>query len=90
VRLQARGLVDERDGTWYIVDPLFSEWLRRSSPLAAHRRPRRPATYRLAGTVRDRVGGPPRQRRPGAHRATPDGYSGWTTTINGDIALKNA
>ncbi len=34
VRLQARGLVDERDGTWYIVDPLFDEWLRRSSPLA--------------------------------------------------------
>ena len=34
VRLQARGLVDERDSTWYIVDPLFSEWLRRASPLA--------------------------------------------------------
>ncbi len=34
VRLQGRGLVDERNGTWYIVDPLFSEWLRRSSPLA--------------------------------------------------------
>lgn len=34
VRLQGRGLVDERDGTWYIVDPLFDEWLRRSSPLA--------------------------------------------------------
>jgi hypothetical protein len=33
-RLQGRGLVDERDGTWYIVDPLFNEWLRRSSPLA--------------------------------------------------------
>ena len=33
-RLQGRGLVDERDGTWYIVDPLFDEWLRRSSPLA--------------------------------------------------------
>jgi hypothetical protein len=32
-RLQGRGLVDERDGTWYIVDPLFAEWLRRSSPL---------------------------------------------------------
>src|SRR5215217_1041597 len=28
VRLQGRGLVDERDGTWYIVDPLFNEWLR--------------------------------------------------------------
>jgi hypothetical protein len=34
VRLQERGLVDERDGVWYIVDPLFDEWLRRSSPLA--------------------------------------------------------
>ena len=34
VRLQRRGLVDQRDGTWYIVDPLFSEWLRRASPLA--------------------------------------------------------
>lgn len=34
VRLQGRGLVDERDGTWYMVDPLFDEWLRRSSPLA--------------------------------------------------------
>jgi hypothetical protein len=34
VRLQSRGLVDERDGIWYIVDPLFDEWLRRSSPLA--------------------------------------------------------
>jgi hypothetical protein len=33
-RLQARGLVDERDGVWYIVDPLFDEWLRRASPLA--------------------------------------------------------
>lgn len=34
VRLQGRGLVDERDGVWYIVDPLFGEWLRRASPLA--------------------------------------------------------
>ncbi|MGD0454752.1 MAG: hypothetical protein ABSB69_14250 [Solirubrobacteraceae bacterium] len=34
VRLQGRGLVDERDGSWYIVDPLFGEWLRRASPLA--------------------------------------------------------
>ncbi len=33
-RLQRRGLVDERDGAWYIVDPLFNEWLRRASPLA--------------------------------------------------------
>jgi hypothetical protein len=36
VRLQGRGLVDERDGSWYIVDPLFAEWLRRASPLADH------------------------------------------------------
>lgn len=34
VRLQGRGLVDERDGAWYIVDPLFNEWLCRSSPMA--------------------------------------------------------
>lgn len=34
VRLQGRGLVDQRDGSWYIVDPLFAEWLRRASPLA--------------------------------------------------------
>ena len=34
VRLQGRGIVDDRDGAWYIVDPLFAEWLRRSSPLA--------------------------------------------------------
>jgi hypothetical protein len=34
MRLQRRGLVDERDSTWYIVDPLFGEWLRRASPLA--------------------------------------------------------
>jgi hypothetical protein len=33
-RLQGRGLVDERDGEWYVVDPLFAEWLRRASPLA--------------------------------------------------------
>jgi len=33
-RLQRRGLVDLRDGSWYIVDPLFGEWLRRASPLA--------------------------------------------------------
>jgi hypothetical protein len=33
-RLQGRGLVDLRDDTWYIVDPMFSEWLRRASPLA--------------------------------------------------------
>jgi energy-coupling factor transporter ATP-binding protein EcfA2 len=33
-RLQGRGLVDRRDDGWYIVDPLFAEWLRRASPLA--------------------------------------------------------
>jgi hypothetical protein len=33
-RLQGRGLVDQRDGTWFIVDPLFNEWLKRASPLA--------------------------------------------------------
>ena len=33
-RLRRRGLVDDRDGAWYIVDPLFAEWLRRASPLA--------------------------------------------------------
>jgi AAA domain-containing protein len=33
-RLQKRGLVDRRDSEWYIVDPLFGEWLRRASPLA--------------------------------------------------------
>jgi AAA domain len=33
-RLQGRGLVDQRDDGWYIVDPLFAEWLRRASPLA--------------------------------------------------------
>lgn len=34
MRLQGRGLVDQRDSEWYIVDPLFDEWLRRASPLA--------------------------------------------------------
>jgi hypothetical protein len=34
VRLQGRGLVDLREGSWYVVDPLFAEWLRRASPLA--------------------------------------------------------
>jgi len=33
-RLRGRGLIDRRDSVWYIVDPLFHEWLRRSSPLA--------------------------------------------------------
>lgn len=32
--ITSRPLVDERDGSWYIVDPLFNERLRRSSPLA--------------------------------------------------------
>jgi energy-coupling factor transporter ATP-binding protein EcfA2 len=39
VRLQRRGLVDMRDGVWHIVDPLFEEWLRRSSPLADRQLP---------------------------------------------------
>ncbi len=43
VRLQGRGLVDERDGIWYVVDPLFDEWLRRASPLADQRDPQPPA-----------------------------------------------
>jgi hypothetical protein len=38
-RLRGRGLVDERDGEWFIVDPLFREWLRRSSPLADRQLP---------------------------------------------------
>ena len=33
-RLRGRGLVEQRDGTWEIVDPLFAEWLRRHSPLS--------------------------------------------------------
>jgi len=33
-RLRGRGLVDQREDGWYIVDPLFNEWLRRASPLA--------------------------------------------------------
>jgi hypothetical protein len=35
-RLRGRGLVDQRDGRWEIVDPLFAEWLRRHSPLSEH------------------------------------------------------
>jgi hypothetical protein len=31
--------VDKRDGEWRIVDPLFREWLRRSSPFAERRLP---------------------------------------------------
>ncbi|HET9118724.1 MAG TPA: hypothetical protein VFN75_11725 [Pseudonocardiaceae bacterium] len=34
IRLQRRGLIDEHDGAWRIVDPFFAEWLRRTSPLA--------------------------------------------------------
>jgi energy-coupling factor transporter ATP-binding protein EcfA2 len=33
-RLEGRGLVERKDDEWLIVDPLFAEWLRRSSPLA--------------------------------------------------------
>jgi hypothetical protein len=51
-RLQRRGLVDRRHDTWYVVDPLFSEWLRRASPLAdtssAPNMPER--LYRFTGT----------------------------------------
>jgi hypothetical protein len=36
-RLRGRGIVDRRDAEWYIVDPLFNEWLRRASPLAERR-----------------------------------------------------
>jgi hypothetical protein len=32
-RLRRRGLVEKRESGWYIVDPLFGEWLRRASPL---------------------------------------------------------
>jgi len=32
-RLRGRGLVDQRADGWYIVDPLFGEWLSRHSPL---------------------------------------------------------
>jgi hypothetical protein len=41
-RLQGRGLVDRRGDAWYIVDPLFGEWLRRASPLADGLTPRVP------------------------------------------------
>jgi molybdopterin-guanine dinucleotide biosynthesis protein len=34
-RLRRRGLVEQRRGTWRIVDPLFAAWLRRNSPFAA-------------------------------------------------------
>jgi len=32
-RLRGRGLVDQRAEGWYVVDPLFGEWLARHSPL---------------------------------------------------------
>jgi hypothetical protein len=38
-RLRGRGLVEQRDGTWEIVDPLFAEWLRRHSPLSSSESP---------------------------------------------------
>lgn len=44
-RLRGRGLVERRDesaGEWFIVNPLFDEWLRRFSPLVD--RPALPAT----------------------------------------------
>ena len=34
-RLRRRGLVEQREDIWYVVDPLFGEWLRRASPLAS-------------------------------------------------------
>ena len=38
-RLRGRGLVEQRDGKWEIVDPLFAEWLRRHSPLSSSESP---------------------------------------------------
>jgi hypothetical protein len=38
-RLRGRGLVEQRNGTWEIVDPLFAEWLRRHSPLSSSESP---------------------------------------------------
>ena len=38
-RLRGRGLVEQRNGTWEIVDPLFAEWLRRHSPLSSRESP---------------------------------------------------
>ncbi len=34
-RLARRGLVEQVDGTWRIIDPFLAEWLRRNSPFAA-------------------------------------------------------
>lgn len=36
-RLRGRGLVDQRADGWYVVDPLFGEWLARHSPLSGTR-----------------------------------------------------
>jgi hypothetical protein len=74
-RLQGRGLVDQRDGGWYIVDPLFAEWLRRASPLA-DRPPleppaRRRCVYRVCGTGLDLAGG--KSRAAGYERARAKG-----------------
>jgi hypothetical protein len=33
-RTRRRGLTDQRNGEWSIVDPLFASWLRQQSPLA--------------------------------------------------------
>lgn len=33
-RLERRGLVEPHDGSWRIIDPFLSEWLRRNSPFA--------------------------------------------------------
>ncbi len=38
-RLRGRGLVDQRADGWYVVDPLFGEWLARRSPLGGHGAP---------------------------------------------------
>ena len=46
-RLQRRGLVDLRNRSWYVVDPLFAEWLRRASPLAEQSGPPAPRDRRL-------------------------------------------
>lgn len=51
-----RRIADRRDGSWYIANPLFSEWLRRASPLVD--RPPLPDwtdAYRVAGTTLDRL-----------------------------------
>ncbi len=33
-RLRRRGLVEQRDGRWQIVDPLLADWLHRNSPFS--------------------------------------------------------